>query len=91
MAITAPQPLSPSTLLTLGRVSNRPTVWTNVLAGTVLAGGTWQDGRIGIALVAMSLAYVGGICISTTISIARSMRASVRAGRFPRARSRPPR
>ena len=28
-----------STLLRLGRISNMPTVWTNVLAGSVIAGG----------------------------------------------------
>ncbi len=31
------------TLLKLGRVSNLPTVWTNTLAGTLVAGGSWQD------------------------------------------------
>ena len=33
-----------SDLAYLGRVSNLPTVWTNVLAGVVLAGGEWQAG-----------------------------------------------
>jgi 4-hydroxybenzoate polyprenyltransferase len=79
MAITAPRPLSPSTLLTLGRVSNLPTVWTNVLAGTVLAGGSWQDTRIGIALTAMSLAYVGGMYLNDYFD--RAIDARERPGR----------
>jgi len=45
-------------------VSNLPTVWTNVLAGTVLAGGAWQSGRMGIVLIAMSLMYVGGMYLN---------------------------
>ena len=45
----------PHTLLRLGRVSNLPTVWTNVLAATLLAGGAWQNARIGLVLSAMSL------------------------------------
>src|SRR6184192_2046044 len=61
MAMTAQRPLSLTALLTLGRVSNLPTVWTNVLTGAVLAGGAWHDGRTGIVLVAMSLFYVGGM------------------------------
>jgi 4-hydroxybenzoate polyprenyltransferase len=52
------------TVLTLGRVSNLPTVWTNVLAGTVLAGGTWRDWRTAIVLAAMSLFYVGGMYLN---------------------------
>jgi 4-hydroxybenzoate polyprenyltransferase len=54
----------PATLLRLGRVSNLPTVWTNVLAGTVLAGGDWQHWRTGVVLLAMSLFYVGGMYLN---------------------------
>src|SRR5262249_61685549 len=64
MAMTAEHPLSLTALLTLGRVSNLPTVWTNVLTGAVLAGGAWHDGRTGIVLVAMSLFYVGGMYLN---------------------------
>ena len=64
MAMTVQRPLSLTALLTLGRVSNLPTVWTNVLAGAVLAGGAWHDGRTGIVLVAMSLFYVGGMYLN---------------------------
>ena len=50
--------------LRLGRVSNLPTVWTNALAGVVLAGGVLGVGeavRLGIAL---SLFYVGGMYLN---------------------------
>lgn len=52
------------TLLKLGRVSNLPTVWTNVLAGTVIAGGTWQSWRTAHVLLAMTLFYVGGMYLN---------------------------
>ena len=64
MTVAATQGLSFATLLKLGRVSNLPTVWTNVLAGTVLAGGDWRSGRSGLILVAMSLFYVGGMYLN---------------------------
>jgi 4-hydroxybenzoate polyprenyltransferase len=56
--------ISAGTLLRLGRVSNLPTVWTNVLAATVLAGGAWQNARTGLVLVAMTLFYVGGMYLN---------------------------
>jgi len=52
------------TILTLGRVSNLPTVWTNTLAGTALAGAWPLDGRILPLMLAMSLAYVGGMFLN---------------------------
>jgi 4-hydroxybenzoate polyprenyltransferase len=52
------------TLLKLGRVSNLPTVWTNVLAGTLIAGGEWHDVRLAIVLAAMTLLYVGGMYLN---------------------------
>jgi hypothetical protein len=48
----------------LGRVSNLPTVWTNALAGTVLAGGSAADLRFPLLLLAISLAYVGGMYLN---------------------------
>ncbi len=56
--------ISWATLLKLGRVSNLPTVWTNTLAGTLVAGGSWQDAHIAIVLVAMSLFYEGGMFLN---------------------------
>ena len=56
--------VSPATLLKLGRVSNLPTVWSNVVAGTALAHGVIQDWRTCIVLLAMSLLYVGGMYLN---------------------------
>ena len=49
--------------LKLGRVSNLPTVWTNMLAGLVLAGGL-PDARIVPLLIALSLFYIGGMYLN---------------------------
>ena len=64
MAVASQQAISPRTLLRLGRVSNLPTVWTNVLAATILAGGAWENARTALVLVAMSLFYVGGMYLN---------------------------
>jgi 4-hydroxybenzoate polyprenyltransferase len=64
MAVAASPAVSFTTLLRLGRVSNLPTVWTNVLAGTVLAGGEWRTLRTLVALIAMSLFYIGGMYLN---------------------------
>jgi hypothetical protein len=50
--------------LRLGRVSNLPTVWTNTLAGIVLAGGSPLDARTLPLLVALSLFYVAGMYLN---------------------------
>ena len=52
------------TALRLGRVSNLPTVWTNVAAGVVLAGGTSEPVRMVLLLVALSLFYVAGMYLN---------------------------
>ena len=50
--------------LQLGRVSNLPTVWSNVLVGTVLAGGQpWRPATL-FVLLAVSLLYVGGMYLN---------------------------
>ena len=64
MTIAARGPVSMTTLLALGRISNLPTVWTNTLAGIVLAGGDWRNWRFGTLLVAMSLFYIGGMYLN---------------------------
>lgn len=51
------------TALALGRVSNLPTVWTNTLAGVVLAGGA-IDLRFPLLLLATSTFYVGGMWLN---------------------------
>jgi hypothetical protein len=53
-----------STLLRLGRISNIPTVWTNVLAGSVIAGGERNPGRIALIMLAISAFYVGGMYLN---------------------------
>ncbi len=64
MTTAARAPVLATTLLKLGRVSNLPTVWTNVLAGAVLSGGDWRSAKLGVMLAAMSLAYVGGMYLN---------------------------
>jgi 4-hydroxybenzoate polyprenyltransferase len=64
MAVAALNARSLAALARLGRVSNLPTVWTNVLAATVLAGGAWQNLRTAMVLLAMSLFYVGGMYLN---------------------------
>src|SRR3984957_10931915 len=64
MTTAARAPLLAISLLKLGRVSNLPTVWTNVLAGAVPSGGDWRNWRIRLLIVAMSSFYVGGMYLS---------------------------
>jgi hypothetical protein len=64
MTVAVHASVSLTTLLRLGRVSNLPTIWTNVLAGAVLAGGDWRSGRFGFVLLAMSLFYIGGMYLN---------------------------
>lgn len=53
-----------STAMQLGRVSNLPTVWTNTLAGAVLAGATQFDLKLLVMLVAFTLFYIGGMFLN---------------------------
>lgn len=64
MTALAPAPALPAVLLRLGRVSNLPTVWTNVLAAVVLSGGDWRSRHLALLLIAMSLCYVGGMYLN---------------------------
>ncbi len=50
-------------LLRLGRVSNLPTVWSNCLAGWVLAGGG-EAGRLALLALAASCLYLGGMYLN---------------------------
>jgi len=50
--------------LKLGRVSNLPTVWTNAVAGTLLAGASPADVRLPALLMSMSLCYVAGMFLN---------------------------
>jgi 4-hydroxybenzoate polyprenyltransferase len=53
-----------SVALALGRVSNLPTVWTNALAGVVLAGAAAGDARVPWIVLAVSLCYVAGMYLN---------------------------
>lgn len=52
------------TALQLGRVSNLPTVWTNVLAATALAGSAATPVELCALLFALSAFYVGGMYLN---------------------------
>lgn len=51
------------TLLILGRISNLPTIWTNVLVGWFLCGGNWSPELAWIALGVSGL-YIGGMTLN---------------------------
>jgi 4-hydroxybenzoate polyprenyltransferase len=50
--------------LELCRVSNLPTVWTNVLAGTLLAAGSWCGLCFFGVAIAASCFYAAGMCLN---------------------------
>lgn len=52
------------TLLKLGRTSNLPTVWSNVLAGAVLSGAPLTVAAYGVLVVAGSAFYEGGMFLN---------------------------
>jgi 4-hydroxybenzoate polyprenyltransferase len=62
-SLAAPRLIGWRAALRLGRVSNLPTVWSNVIAGVTLAGGA-SVGVIVILAAAMSLLYVGGMYLN---------------------------
>jgi len=50
--------------LRLGRVSNLPTVWTNVLAGIVLTGSAVAAPSAGLLFLSLSLFYIAGMFLN---------------------------
>jgi hypothetical protein len=50
--------------LKLGRVSNLPTVWTNVLGGVAVVGGATVDPRVAGLVLAISLCYLAGMFLN---------------------------
>jgi 4-hydroxybenzoate polyprenyltransferase len=50
--------------LRLGRVSNLPTVWTNVLTGVVVTGTPPDPTTISVLVIALSLFYVAGMFLN---------------------------
>lgn len=53
-----------NTALRLGRTSNLPTVWTNVLAAAALSGGALAPSLLVLAAFAASSLYVGGMFLN---------------------------
>lgn len=53
-----------SLALRLSRISNLPTVWTNVGVGALLAGGSLADPRLPLLMLALSLFYTGGMFLN---------------------------
>jgi 4-hydroxybenzoate polyprenyltransferase len=54
--------------LELARISNLPTVWTNVTTGWLLAGGGWEA-RLGWLLLGGSLLYTGGMILNDAADV----------------------
>ena len=52
------------TAMTLGRVSNLPTVWTNMMAAIALVGASITDSRTLPILAALTLFYIGGMFLN---------------------------
>jgi len=61
--------VKPADFLALARASNLPTVWTNVLSGVVLAGGTGSDPRLPLLLLALSCCYVAGMFLNDVFDV----------------------
>lgn len=55
--------------LELARISNLPTVWTNVLAGWLLAGGKWDWPVLAWLLGGGSLLYTGGMILNDAADV----------------------
>ncbi len=58
------------TALRLGRVSNLPTVWTNVLAGAVLSGAPLAPGRVLALMLGLSTFYIAGMYLNDAFDAA---------------------
>lgn len=76
--LAAPRLMGWRAALRLGRVSNLPTVWSNVIAGLTLAGGASATTIVGVA-AAMSLLYIGGMYLNDAFD--REVDARLRASR----------
>jgi hypothetical protein len=55
--------------LELARISNLPTVWTNVIAGWLLAGGEWRWGTLAWLLAGGSLLYTAGMILNDAMDV----------------------
>jgi UbiA prenyltransferase family len=79
MTVAAANPVSLGTLLRLGRVSNLPTVWSNVVAATVLAGAELATATTATVMLAMTAFYLGGMYLNDAFD--RDVDARERPGR----------
>jgi 4-hydroxybenzoate polyprenyltransferase len=61
--------MKPRTLLELGRVSNLPTVWTNVACGAALSGVPLRAAPLALAAGVGSLFYVGGMLLNDAFDV----------------------
>ncbi|MEZ5387973.1 MAG: UbiA family prenyltransferase [Prosthecobacter sp.] len=55
--------------LHLARISNLPTVWTNVTAAWILSGGGLLDARLAWLIFAGSLLYIGGMILNDAADV----------------------
>lgn len=62
--VAAPRPTTWRILLTLGRVSNLPTIATNVWAGAILSGAQPALGALLLCMMGVSALYVGGMFLN---------------------------
>jgi UbiA prenyltransferase family len=79
MTVAAARAVSLGTFLRLGRVSNLPTVWSNVVAATVLAGAELATATTATVILAMTAFYVGGMYLNDAFD--REVDARERPGR----------
>jgi hypothetical protein len=79
VVVSAGRRSRPRAYLLLSRLSNLPTVWTNVLAATALAGGDPFALRTALVVAAMTLFYVGGMYLNDAFD--RAIDARERPGR----------
>ena len=64
MSVVALRAPSAHTLLRLGRVSNLPTVWTNVIAGATIANTAATLVDVAVVGLAMTAFYAGGMYLN---------------------------
>src|SRR5947208_1823201 len=60
--------------LLLARFSNLPTIWTNVLAGTIVSGAAFVRADVGRLCLAMSALYTAGMFLNDACSRRRCVR-----------------
>src|SRR3954447_19272886 len=69
----------PDAYLLLARFSNLPTIWTNVLAGTIVSGAAFVRADVGRLCLAMSALYTAGMFLNDAFD--REFDAEVRPDR----------